>query len=495
MRSTHRKRHQSEPDSALLKKHNTTFKGDVIRLLSGTSLAQIISLLAAPILTRLYAPEAFGIYALFASIIGIFSVLACMRYELSILLPDNDREAANLLAVSFTFAVLTTLLALPLVWYGSSYILIWLKTPELAPYLWLVPVVMLVSGIFMALNSWNTRTKHFTRLSIARIIGALANTSGSLGAGFANHATSGALIVASLCGQAVATTVLSSQIWRDNGQFLVDNITLKEMWTGIKRYHKFPLYSSWSSLLNMFSLMAPILMFGAFFSSAIAGFYVLGFRVLQTPLVLVSGALSEVFYQRASLARLDGTLPSLVKDLFRRLLLVGLLPCLILTITGKDLFTLAFGINWAEAGFYTQLLAPWILVWFVSSSLSTVYIVLEQQQLEPIIQGTLFLNRVVALAIGGYIGEARLAVLFFSFGSVVAYAYLLKVILNCVGLSILTVLREQSDIIYINCLFVAPIALVKILDISIVYNLVFIVFLFGLYFFTQRTKLFSSSII
>ena len=87
-------------------KRNTTFKADVLRLVSGTSLAQVISLLAAPILTRIYAPEAFGIAALFASITGILSVLACMRYELAIVLPDNDREAANLLAVCLVITFL-----------------------------------------------------------------------------------------------------------------------------------------------------------------------------------------------------------------------------------------------------------------------------------------------------------------------------------------------------------------------------------------------------
>lgn len=78
-------------------RRKTTFKGDVLRLVSGTGLTQLIGVLAAPILTRLYAPEAFGVAALFASLTGIPGVLACMRYELSIVLPDNDREAANLL--------------------------------------------------------------------------------------------------------------------------------------------------------------------------------------------------------------------------------------------------------------------------------------------------------------------------------------------------------------------------------------------------------------
>jgi O-antigen/teichoic acid export membrane protein len=452
-------------------KRNSTFKGDVLRLVSGTGLAQIIALLAAPILTRLYAPEAFGVAAIFAAITGILGVLACMRYELSIVLPDNDREAANLLAVSLSFSVLMTALTVPLIWYGGPELLQWAKMPELAAYLWLVPVTVLIHGLFTALNYWNTRTKHFTRLSIARVTSALASTSGSLGAGLSEHATGGALIAASISGQAVATTVLVGQIWRDNGRFILSSITWRKMWAGIKRHRKFPLYSSWSSLLNTASWMMPVVMLGAFFSPIIVGFYALGFRVLQTPLSLVSGALSQVFFQRASVARLNGTLPSLVEELFRRLLIVGVLPCLILTFLGEDLFILIFGEDWAEAGFYTQLLAPWALIWFISSPLSTVYIVLEQQHREPVIQGTILVTRVTALAIGGYLGDPRLAVLLFSLGGIFAYGYLIKVIFDCVGLSTLHIIRKQVSTIVIGGLCTFPVALASLFDASIFYIL------------------------
>ena len=125
-------------------RRNTTFKGDVLRLVSGTGLAQLIGVLAAPILTRLYAPEAFGVAALFASITGILGVLACMRYELSIVLPDNDREAANLLGVSLCFSVLIALLTVPIIGFAGPQVLQWVRMPELGPYLWLAPITALI---------------------------------------------------------------------------------------------------------------------------------------------------------------------------------------------------------------------------------------------------------------------------------------------------------------------------------------------------------------
>ena len=64
-----------------MKRRKASFAGDVLKLVSGTTFAQLLAILAAPVLTRLYAPDAFGILALFSSITGILGVIACLRYE------------------------------------------------------------------------------------------------------------------------------------------------------------------------------------------------------------------------------------------------------------------------------------------------------------------------------------------------------------------------------------------------------------------------------
>jgi O-antigen/teichoic acid export membrane protein len=181
-------------------KRESTFKGDILRLVSGTSAAAAITILVTPILTRIYSPEAFGVAALFAAVSAISGVLVCLRYELSIVLPDNDRDAANLLAVSLTFAVVVSLATVPLIWYGAPQFLAWANMSELEPFIWLIPPILLIHGSFIGLHYWNTRTKHFTRLSIAGVTNALATASGSVGAGLAGQATGGALIAAQIGG-------------------------------------------------------------------------------------------------------------------------------------------------------------------------------------------------------------------------------------------------------------------------------------------------------
>ena len=70
-----------------------SFTTNVATIVTGTAIAQIIAILATPIVTRFYGPEAFGLFALFSSVAGIFTIIACLRYEPAIMLPNSDEGA------------------------------------------------------------------------------------------------------------------------------------------------------------------------------------------------------------------------------------------------------------------------------------------------------------------------------------------------------------------------------------------------------------------
>ena len=154
-----------------MSKSPSPFVSNVLKLTSGSVIAQGLGILVAPILTRLFAPEAFGVAALFASITGIIGVVACLRYELSIMLPKTDDEAANLFGVSVFFVLVVTGISAFVILFAGDRIAQLLNSPYLSKYLWLVPPTVFLSGVFLALNYWNSRTKHFGRLSIARVGG------------------------------------------------------------------------------------------------------------------------------------------------------------------------------------------------------------------------------------------------------------------------------------------------------------------------------------
>lgn len=403
---------------------NRSFGADVTKIAGGTIFAELLTVATSPILARIYGPDAFGIFALFTSIVTTIAAVACLRYELSIMLPRADRAAINLLGVSLTSAFLISILALPTIWLFRSQLLEWLRAPELGPYILLVGPAVFVNGTFVALNYWNSRTRQYGRLSIARIISALISVGTQFGAAIAGYAYGGSLIAASILGSATSTLILGGQIWRDDGTTIRKCINPEEMAAGAARYRKFPLLDSWSSLLNVISWQLPTFLLSAFFSSTVVGYYALGMNVLQLPSSLIGSAISQVFFQRAAEAKFEGTLSKIVEDTFLRLSLIGVFPILLLASIGKDLFTVVFSPTWAEAGVYAQILALWIFFVFITSPICALFSVLERQGTFLIFNGCLFVARAAALAVGGLSGDPRVALSLFSAVGVTSWAAL-----------------------------------------------------------------------
>jgi len=445
-------------EASVRQKRKSSFARDVLKLISGAVFAQLLSVLAAPILTRLYAPEAFGILAVFLSIIAVPGEIACLGYDRAIMLPEEDEEAANLLLISLGFVVLITGLIIVIVWFGTDTITKLLRTPELAPYMWLVPPSIFLTGIFTALRQWTTRSKHFGQLSIARIGNTATTTGIQLGSGLFGHTTSLRLIAGNIFGSLVATSVLVPRVLRSNAGIFRHNLHKQDILSGIKRYYKFPFYDTWATLLNSISWQLPTFFLAAFFSPAAVGFYALGNRVLRLPMNLVGGSLGQVFYQQAAEANHQGILPVIVESMFSRLVSFGMFPILILTIIGRDLFTVVFGSQWAEAGTYTQILSIWTFFWFVSSPLSTLYYVIEKQDLLLKLDVAIIVTRAISLGIGGILGDARLALSLFAVSGIFVYGYLGLIIVAASGVP----WKRIFNILGLNFLFFLPAGIILI---------------------------------
>lgn len=437
------------------------FAKDVLKLVTGTTFAQIVTILASPFLTRLYGPEAFGFLAIFTSITSIIGVIACMRYELAIMLPKDDREAANLLALCLLFVGIISVLTIPLIYFGGDAFLSLIKEPGLAPYLVLIPPFVFISGVFLALNYWNSRTKHFGRLSVARVTRSIATTGTQLSAGFAGFATGGSLIGANLIGSFVSTAVLGGQIWRDDHSLLRKSISWKEMLAGLKRYKKFPLIDSWSALLSAISWQLPAFLLAAYFSTAIVGYYSLGFMMLQLPMSLIGGAIAQVFFQRASEAYHEGNLAPLAENVFKVLLTLSMFSMLLLAVIGEDLFLVVFGEAWGEAGIYAQILSLWGIFWFISSPLSTILSVREKLSLGLTMTIFNFITRLLSLVIGGIMGSALLAITLFSVSGALVYGAACAIFLKLAGISLSNTFKMITKSFMFAVPFIIPVILVR----------------------------------
>ena len=92
--------------------------GDVLKWVSGTASAQLINVLASPLLLRLFGPDAFGVFALFSSIVGILVAVFTFEYELAIMLPKADADAASIVTGGLGIAIIFNLVTAFAVWLG-----------------------------------------------------------------------------------------------------------------------------------------------------------------------------------------------------------------------------------------------------------------------------------------------------------------------------------------------------------------------------------------
>jgi len=366
------------------------------------------------------------------SITSSIGVIACLRYDLAIMLPERQEDAANLLTVSLFLALVVAMFSGVLVVLREPITRL-LKVPALSAYLWLVPVAVLANGGFLALNYWNSRSRRFGRLSATRVVKSTATTGYQLAAGFAGTAHAGGLIGGWILGLVTSTVLLGGQTWHTDHLTLGRSVTWPRMIAGLKRYRKFPLYSTWSALLNSISWQLPTFLLSAFFSPAVVGYYAVGTRLLRLPMSLIGAAIGQVFFQRAAQAKANGTLTTLVENAFRRLVMLAMFPLLVITIIGQDLFSVVLGGNWAEAGVYAQILSIWTFFWFMSSPLSTLYSVLEMQEAGLVLNVIILVTRFLSLWIGGIYGSARLALILFGASGVLVYGYIGLAIMKAAG--------------------------------------------------------------
>ena len=151
-------------------KPKSEFSRNVLTLMTGTTIAQAIPISISPILTRIYTPEDFGIFALFVAISSIFGSIANGRYELAIMLPKKDEDAINIFALGFIITCTISLLLLILVVLFHDYFLILLKNEEIGLWLYFVPIAVFFTGIYNILNYFNNRKKYYKDIANATII-------------------------------------------------------------------------------------------------------------------------------------------------------------------------------------------------------------------------------------------------------------------------------------------------------------------------------------
>jgi O-antigen/teichoic acid export membrane protein len=376
----------------------------LLTLVSGTALAQAVTVLAAPILSRLYTPLEYGEFAVYMFVVSAVQVVACARYEMAIVLADDEAEAVNVWALSLcvtaAFAA-ASLLGAVVYYYGNTEVT---KYPHLQGWLWAMPVFVALLGVYMACNQWLVRRKSYAQMSGTRLLQALGANGAQLALGRGGAGATG-LVGGTIFGQLVYSAGLFWAFWRTMPQFW-QLISWAQIRAAALKYQMLPRTTFFQSLLEMFQNNALSWLLPCFYSAIEGGFYFRTLIVFQAPVSLLGQSLAQVTYRETSdLYKNGAKMQPYIRATMRKSAILGLPIMLGLLTLGPWAFSTFFGEKWYEAGVYARILSVWMYVDFIRIPLAQVAIVIQKQKelLRLSIIGTLIL--LVSVSAGAVIWQ------------------------------------------------------------------------------------------
>lgn len=347
------------------------FARNVAVVAGGTAIAQLVGILLAPLITRLYGPAAYGELSVFLSVINVGASVATLGFALAIVLPKRQAAAAALVQVCTAIAVsagilfiAVLLIALP--WLAQSGM-----SSSFRQLIWFLPLGIVLVSLVQVLEQWHIRVRAFRHLAFAAILQAVCAGVARVSVGFF-WATSMALIVTGVIARAIQVGALyfsgRSSISSAASRLPKSRQRKKSIYAAVARRHRdFPIFRAPQVLLNTVSRAAPIALLASFFGPSIAAFYAIAQSVLYLPVALVAQSTGRVFLQRlAANAHAGQPLKNDIVKATAILAGIGLLPFGVIGAFGPELFALVFGAEWGEAGQYARWLSIWVFLNFIN---------------------------------------------------------------------------------------------------------------------------------
>jgi len=315
---------------------------NLLVLLSGAGLAQIITLAALPLLSRLYDPVSFGQLGAVMAVVSLATVVVHGRYHMAIPVSDNEDTARALLVASIIFSAILSLPAVAIMLYLFGGL------PEgmaLWTFLLTAGALTLFSALIDILSYWRSHRGRFG--ASARNGAARAALTASAQIVLSKLSAMG-MLIGTVIGTLMAVALALRDLLRRDEEPLARR-PLREILQVAREYHSYPLYGVPQGWLAAVSWNAMPLLLLRFSGTAIAGQYWIAYRVLIAPLTLFNGA-----YRQSTLPLLRNQPPEQARLLVARhtkfILLIALIPLAVLAALGEQLFSLAMGAQWDEAG-------------------------------------------------------------------------------------------------------------------------------------------------
>lgn len=313
-------------------------------LASGTVLAQVVTLAATPLLTRLYSPVSFATLALVVSTASMLAVFAHGRLTVAIATSGSEEEAQHLFATGKRLTWLVCGVAALLLLAAHAAGLARNHT---------VPIVLAgcLMGAVLALLDlhafFRNAAKAYRISATANVVRAIATT--LLQAAAALGGTLG-LVFGAVGGALIGLAYSQWALFRSGRAASAPLSPISFGWLRetVQTHRNYIVFSAPQALVSALGHNLPPIILAATTDPVFVGHYWLAYRLLIAPISILGGS-----YRQASIPAFRNDAPRPLKTLVRDtagLAFVVLLMGGALAWFGGEVFALAFGERWREAG-------------------------------------------------------------------------------------------------------------------------------------------------
>lgn len=359
--------------------NKSEFLKNVVILFSGSFFAQLIPFIVLPILQKFYySPANFGLLAVFISFSELFSNVSCLKLEYGIVLQKKLKDAINLLLGSVLISLVIAIFAFVVVLVFKTQISKFLGEESIENMLFIIPLYILLVGFTDALSYWNNRKKHFVTLSSSKIIQSASAETTKILFGFLQLSTFG-LIWGRVCGYAVSSFYFFVQFFRKDRK-LLRMLSYPKSLNLIKENKSYIFFTTPSVFIGSLINLIYLNLFLYYFGQEKVGIIGVSMTYISAAYGVIAISFSQVFLSKISEIKTKKELLSVYLRFAKNLMLFSMIPLLIVFLIPSSLVTSVLGSEWENLIEIARIMCVWLSVWFVSSSLSFIYMRLGKQK-------------------------------------------------------------------------------------------------------------------
>lgn len=329
----------------------------VLKSAFGGSGAQAINFLAIPILARLYTPADFAFWALCLAGALFVGMIASFRYELAIMIPTDEQEAADVFWLALFIVGGMSLMGGVMLAQPVSRNLLGVADKLNAWH-----AVMLFSsstatlGSMTILINWANRRDLYGLTACAQIVLASVTVTFQIAWAFFGGLGAWGLIWGVVAGQLMALVVLSAGLLRSGQEPNLPSGS-KGMAIALRTHYRFPFFSTPLTVCGVARDRGTVVIMEQHVMMEAIGSYAMVQRLVNFPVGMISGAIRPVLFNRMAREGLAANEKRVAVIL--KLLLVLTTPWLaVVMVTADQVMPLLLGERWNGVGDMLR-----ILVW------------------------------------------------------------------------------------------------------------------------------------